>query len=202
MSVVAFIERRLRLQVNEAKSAVARPETRHLLGFRLQPQVGGPPEVLLSERSEKRLRERVRELTPRAGGRSLAAVIHAINVYLTGWAGFFRICTSGLERVMSNTDAHIRRRLRAIWLRHWKTKRTIARRLIHLGIKPKTAWRRVYEGCKSWWALSHDPAVDRGLRNAYFAERGLVSLLGRFRQTWEAIIALAQLTLALEYERS
>lgn len=201
-SVVAFIERRLRLQVNEAKSAVARPETRHFLGFRLRPQEGGPPEVLLSERSEKRLRERVRELTPRAGGRSLEAVIHPINVYLAGWAGFFRICTVGIERVLQTTDAHIRRRLRAIVLRHWKTKRTTARRLIRLGVKPKTAWRRVYEGRKSWWALSHDPAVDRGLRNAYFAERGLTSLLERFRRTWEAIIAPAQLTLALEYERS
>jgi group II intron reverse transcriptase/maturase len=201
-SIVAFIERRLRLQVNAAKSAVARPESRHFLGFRLRPQEDGASEVLLSERSEKRLRERVRELTPRAGGRSLAAVIDSVNVYLKGWAGFFRICTSGIERVVSNTDAHIRRRLRAIVLRHWKTKRTTARRLIRLGVKPKTAWHRVYEGCKSWWALSHDPAVDRGLRNAYFAERGLVSLLERFRQTWAAIIAPAQLTLALEYERS
>lgn len=201
-SIVGFIERRLRLQVNEAKSAVARPETRHFLGFRLLPQEGGPPEVLLSERSEKRLRERVRELTPRSGGRSLQAVIRQINVYLSGWSGFFGICTAGIERVLQGTDAHIRRRLRAIVLHHWKTKRTTARRLIHLGVKPKTAWRRVYEGRKSLWALSHDPAVDRGLRNAYFAERGLFSLLERFRRTWATIVAPAQLVLALEYERS
>lgn len=201
-SIVDFIKRRLRLKVNEAKSAVARPETRHFLGFRLKPVKGEAPEVLLSERSEKRLRERVRELTPRARGWSLHAVITEINAYLVGWYGFFRICTPGVERVLQNTDAHIRRRLRAIVLKHWKTKRTTARRLIRLGVKPKTAWRKVYEGRKSIWKLSHDPAVDRGLRNAYFAERGLVSLLERFEARWAAILAPAQLTLTLGPARS
>jgi RNA-directed DNA polymerase len=59
-SVTAYIARRLRLKVNASKSAVARPETRHFLGYRLQPKEGEPAEVMLSERSEKRLRERIR----------------------------------------------------------------------------------------------------------------------------------------------
>jgi RNA-directed DNA polymerase len=201
-SVTRFVERRLRLQLNQAKSAVARPETRHFLGYRLHLQADGTVEVLLSERSVKRLRERVRELTPRSRGRSLKATIQAINEYLVGWLGHFRVCTQGIERGVHNTDAHIRRRLRAIVLKHWKRKRTIARRLIRLGVKPRTAWRRVYAGRKSLWALSHDPAVHRGLRNAYFAERGLVSLKGRFEAIWAAIPAPAQLMLALEPARS
>jgi hypothetical protein len=64
-------------------------------------------------------------------------------------------------------------------------------------VRRKTAWQRVYEGRKSLWALSHDAAVDRGLRNAYFAERGLVSLAARYRTRLEQIAAPAQLTLAL-----
>ncbi len=103
---------------------------------------------------------------------------------------------------MRHADAHIRRRLRAIVLKHWKRKRTIARRLIRLGVKPKTAWRRVYEGRKSLWALSHDPAVDRGLRNVYFTKRGLVSLQERFEAIWAANYAPTQLMLKLEPERS
>jgi RNA-directed DNA polymerase len=194
-SVSSFINRRLRLKVNESKSAVARPETRHFLGYRLQPVEGGRVEVLLSERSEKRLRERIRELTPRTRGRSMKATIHEINAYLQGWLGHFRICTAGAERSIQRADAHIRRRLRAVVLKQWKTKLTAARRLVRLGVSMKTAWRRVYEGRKSIWALSHDPAVDRGLRNAYFAERGLVSLLERYRLLWAAINAPAQLTL-------
>jgi len=196
-SVTFFINRRLRLKVNESKSAVARPETRHFLGYRLQPVEGGAAEVLLSERSEKRLGERIRELTRRSRGRSLEAIITEVNAFLQGWLGHFRVCTPGVEQSIQRTDAHIRRRLRAIVLKHWKTKRTIARRLIRLGVRRKTAWQRIYEGRQSFWALSHNPAVDRGLRNAYFAKRGLVSLLDRFRLIWAAINAPVQLMLPL-----
>jgi hypothetical protein len=79
-------------------------------------------------------------------------------------------------QMLSTTDAHIRRRLRAIQLAHWKRKRTRARKLVALGVGAKTAWRTVYGGHRSLWALSHTSAVDRGLPNAYFAKRGLVSL--------------------------
>jgi group II intron reverse transcriptase/maturase len=201
-SLVRFIERRLRLKVNASKSAVARPETRHFLGYRLAPQADGSVEILLSERSEKRLRERIRGLVPRSCGRSLSSVIASINAYLRGWSGHFGVCTPGIKTVVRNTDAHVRRRLRALVLRHWKRKRTIARRLIRLGVKPKTAWRRIYAGRKSWWALSHDPAVDRGLCNAYFAKQGLESLAERFEAIWTAITAPRQLMLFAESERS
>ena len=202
-SVTRFIDRRLRLKVNSDKSAVARPETRHFLGYRLAPQSDGSVEILLSERSEKRLRERIRELTPRSRGWSLKATIEGVNAYLRGWLGHFRVCTVGIERVMHQVDAHIRRRLRAIVLKHWKRKRTIARRLIRLGIKPRIAWRRVYQGRKSLWALSADlHAVHCGLRNAYFAERGLLSLLERFQVIWAGSPAPRQLELFAEPERS
>ena len=201
-SVVKFIDRRLRLKVNEAKSAVARPETRHFLGYRLHGKASGSAEVLLSERSVKRLKERIRELTPRSRGWSLEATILGINRYLVGWLGHFRVCTQGIKRVVHTADAHIRRRLRAIVLRHWKRKRTIARRLIRLGVQPWTAWRRVYEGRKSLWVLSVDYVAHRGLPNVYFTERGLVSLQGRFEAIWAAIRAPAQLMLSLGPERS
>jgi group II intron reverse transcriptase/maturase len=201
-SLSEFIRRRLRLKVNEAKSAVARPETRHFLGYRLIPQGEKPPEIALSERSVKRLRERIVELTPRNGGRSLATFVSQINAYFRGWKGHFGVCTQAIERTLQSTDAHIRRRLRAIVLKHWRTRRTIAKRLIRLGVKPATAWRRVYQGRKSLWALSHDPAVDRGLRNAYFAKRGLVSWLGTFRSTWESKLASEQQLLLWDTARS
>jgi hypothetical protein len=85
--------------------------------------------------------------------------------------------------------------LRAIQLKHWKRKRTIARKLIGLGVRPKTAWRRVYGGRKSLWALSHNTAVHRGLRNAYFAERDLVSVAGLWKAASSAIEAPRQLEL-------
>lgn len=197
-SVTDFIERRMRLEVNKAKSAVARPEERHFVGFRLRCEpLDGEVEVLLSERSKERIDTRIRELTPRTWGRPLKACILALNTYLVGWLSFFGICTSGSERSFQCLDAHIRRRLRAVLLRQWKRKRFIASKLVRLGVKPKTAWRNVYEGNKSLWALSHSPAVDRGLRNAHFAERGLISLVERWKADAQHINAPVQLTLEL-----
>jgi group II intron reverse transcriptase/maturase len=201
-SVTGFIVRRLRLSVNAGKSAVARPETRHFLGYRLSPQGAGLPEVLLSARSVTRLRERIRALTPRSLGQSLSALIERINGYTRGWLGHFRVCTPGVVKVVHAADAHIRRRLRAFLLKQWKRKRTIARRLIRLGVKPETAWRYVYKGRQSLWALSHNFAVDRGLRNAYFAERGLESLEERFQAIWAELRAPQQLELLWDAARS
>jgi group II intron reverse transcriptase/maturase len=197
-SIVRFIEGRLRLKVNSAKSAVARPSERHFVGFRLERKPeDGTVEVLLSKRSKDRIDERIRELTPRTWGRSLRDCIARVNEYVVGWIGFFGICTAGVERTLHGLDAHIRRRLRAIQLAHWKTKRTQSRRLIQLGVRSKTAWKNVYEQHKSLWALSHSPAVNRGLHNAFFAERGLVSLKQRWQDIQRRIAAPAQLTLAL-----
>jgi RNA-directed DNA polymerase len=196
-SVTRFIERRLRLKVNQEKSAVARPEKRHFVGFSLrrEPQ-DGTVEVLLSERSKRRLAGKVRELTPRNWGRSLRDCISQVNEYLRGWLGFFLICSEVELRTLHNTDAHVRRRLRAIVLAHWKRRRYIARRLIRLGVRPATAWRNIYEGHKSLWALSHCPATDRGLDRAWFACKGLLSLEQQWQERQVAVvIAQAQLEL-------
>jgi len=185
-----FIGRRLRLKVNEAKSAVARPEERHFLGFRLRvdPQTGAV-EVLLSERTKRNAMERIRQLTPRNWGNSLASCVTQINAWLRGWHGFFGIASPSEQYVLRAFDAHIRRRLRAIILRHWKRKRTIARRLIKLGGKPKSVWRQVYSGHKSWWALSHTHAVDHCLNRAFFRARGLVALVDLHRDAPQHIVA-------------
>jgi hypothetical protein len=202
-SIVRFIERRLRLKVNSAKSAVARPSERHFVGFSLERKPeDGEVEVLLSKRSKERIDARIREMTPRGWGQSLRDCIRQINAYLEGWLGFFGVCTAGVEYTLRGLDAHIRRRLRAIQLAHWKTKRTRALRLIRLGVKPHTAWRTVYDGRKSIWALSHTAAANRGLRNAYFAERGLVSLVQQWRPAHEHIAAPAQLSWRWNESRS
>lgn len=120
-----------------------------------------------------------------------------MNRYLLGWLGFFGICTPGVERTLQNRDAHIRRRLRAMTLKHWKRRRTIARKLVALGVSWKLAWRNVYEGRRSLWRLSHVPAVDRGLCNADFAKQGLVSLREKWTADARYIDAQVQLTLGL-----
>lgn len=197
-SVKQFIERRLRLKVNEQKSAVARPEERHFLGFRLRCEpLPGTTEVMLSKRSKERIGEKIRELVPRNFGNSLNACIHSLNAYLRGWIGFFGICTAEARNFQA-LDAHIRRRLRALQLRHWKRKRTIVRKLVKLGVRYQTACRSIYGGRKSTWALSHTSAVDGALRNSYWDARGLVSITQLWSQRPGVIVAPVQLTLALE----
>jgi group II intron reverse transcriptase/maturase len=197
-SVTNFLEKRLRLKVNAQKSAVARPEERHFLGFRLRREpLDGHVEVTISKRSEERIGMKIRELTPRNWGDSLQACITRTNAYLQGWINFFGICTAECEKSLDRLDAHIRRRLRAIQLKHWKRRRTIVHKLISLGIRPSTAWRQVYGEHKSLWALSHTRGVDQALRNAYFAQRGLISLLETWRTKTRLNAAPVQYELAL-----
>ena len=197
-SLTEFIERRLRLKVNQAKSAVAHPEDRHFLGFRLRvdPHTG-TVEVLLSERTKRNAMQKVKQLTPRTWGSTLFACVAQINAWLRGWYGFFGIVSRSEMQALRKIDAHLRRRLRAIQLRHWKRKRTIARNLIKLGVKRDSVWRQLYSGRKSWWALSHTHVVDQGLRNAYFAKRGLIFLVDLHRKASRQVVVPESPQLAL-----
>lgn len=202
-SIKSFIERRLRLKINERKSAVALPEERHFLGFSLRRKPeDGSVEVRLSKRSKERIDNKIRELTPRNWGNSVQACIKQINVYLLGWIEYFGICTEGIKRELGTLDAHIRRRLRAIQLKHWKCKRTIVRKLISLGAKVRAAWRCVYTNRKKIWRLSHTPAVERALPNRHWSAGGLVSLQDHWHRVQERIFAPVQLTLDWDRTRS
>jgi RNA-directed DNA polymerase len=193
-SVVRFIEGRLRLKVNAAKSAVARPSERHFVGFTFWRKQHVA--VRLSRRSRDCIDGRIRELTPRNWGGKLEACIKRLNQYLRGWIGFFGVsCTKDVIQNLQVLDGHVRRRLRALLLRQWKRKRSIARRLIRLGASKRAAWGTVYNGHRSLWALSHTPAVARALGVEYFQERGLVSLEDLFRDIKRKLIAQTQLTL-------
>jgi group II intron reverse transcriptase/maturase len=198
-SVSDFIERRLRLKVNTAKSAVAQPQERHFLGFSLRREpLDDSVEVGLSKRTKERIDSKIRELTPRNWGGSLQACIAKINAYVIGWMGFFGICTEQVANTLRTLDAHIRRRLRALELKHYKRKSTIVKKLIELGINAKTAWRSIQSGRKSWWALSHTWAVERALGNSLWDARGLKSLTQQYWLHPKRMVApeLAQLELA------
>jgi RNA-directed DNA polymerase len=193
-SVTRFLEDRMRLSVNRAKSAVAHPEGRHFLGFSLRRDADdGSVAVSLSKRSRERIDEKIRQLVPRTWGQSLADCIQGLNVYLAGWINFFGSCTS--NRAFESIDGRIRRRLRALLLKQWKSSYTIAKRLIHLGVVPDDAWRCVKKGNRSLWALSHTPAVEEGLSNRYFRKQGLLELKKRWRELRRNTTGPSQLTL-------
>jgi RNA-directed DNA polymerase len=183
-NVSEFIVKRLRLKINRDKSAVSKTEERHFVGFSLRrdPESGNV-EVKLSKRSKKRIEAKSKQLTPRNWGKSLKRCIARINEYIIGWTGFFRIVTEQELKTLRYIDAHIRRRLRAIILRHWGSKRTIVKALISRGAGKKRTWKAIYDGNKSWWQLSHTRMVDRTLNNKFFREeKGLMSLADRWRE--------------------
>jgi group II intron reverse transcriptase/maturase len=169
-SVRQFIERRLRLKVNEAKSAVDLTANRHFLGFRLGTVQGGQIFVRLSERSHQRIYERFRELTPRNWGSSLNTCIGRINQYVVGWSAYFRLCTSGITRQLKQFDAHIRRRLRAIIVRQKKRNRHLFRHLCGKGVPRPSAWKASFSR-RGPWRQSKSDGMHKAYPNRWFDDR-------------------------------
>jgi group II intron reverse transcriptase/maturase len=174
-SVARFLEQRMKLVVNRQKSAVSRPRGRHVLGFSIRPNMQKKRvELDLSKRTRERLRERIRELTPRNHGQSLREAIRRINRYLRGWAEYFGVAmwAGGPARY---ADGHIRRRLRAILLQHWKKPKTIRRKLTGLG-SPRELVERGIGTSRGPWKQANMKVVTMGLRNEHFEKWGLLSL--------------------------
>lgn len=174
-----FIERKLRLQVNEDKSAVARPESRHFLGFRFRPSGTGNVEVHLSQKTKQRMDARIRELTPRTWGQPLPELFRRANLYLRGWIGYFRLCTEEAVPLLERFDAHIRRRIRAIIAQQKRKRpRYLFRHLLSRGVTRKAASATAFRRCGPW-KRSNLPGLTRAYPNRWFHAR-LITL----GQTW------------------
>lgn len=174
-SVTEFLEKKLRLRVNRDKSAVAHVTERKFLGHRLLPGGG----LGIAPQSLDRARGRVRQITRRNRGVSLADVIGELNAFLTGWVTYFRhaACKSHLQRM----DEWIRRKLRCLRLKQRKRTFAIAEFLHQLGVPKWRAWIGALSG-KGWWRLSGSPPAMEGMTLAWFDSLGLVSLVQRYGQ--------------------
>jgi len=162
-SVKRFLERRLKLKINEAKSAVAPPSRRKFLGFSFTG--GATPKRRLSPQAVARFKERVRELTRRAQGASLEKIAEKLSRYLIGWRGYFGICET--PSVLRELDQWTRRRLRAIVWTQWKRGRTRYAELRRRGVNPKMA--AITAGSAHGpWRLSNSPALAIALSNDFF----------------------------------
>jgi group II intron reverse transcriptase/maturase len=172
-----FLEKTLRLRINEAKSAVERPWRRKFLGYSVTAHQD--TRLRIAPQSIKHLRDRVRELMRTGRGRSLSSTIEALNPLLRGWIAYFRATES--RGPLEELDGWIRRRLRCLLWRHWKRPRTRYQRLLARGLLPERARRSAWNGRGPWWnsAASH---MNDAYRAAYFTRLGLVSLLATQRR--------------------
>lgn len=180
-SITAFIEKKLRLKVNETKSAVDRPWRRKFLGFSFTPSK--EPKIRIAKESIRRMKQRIRTMTSRSKPIPMPERIEQLNQYILGWCGYFSLAET--PSVFKELDGWIRRRLRMCQWKEWKLPRTRVRKLQSLGVPKQKAyeWGNTR---KKYWRVAASPILHKALGNSYWESQGLKSLYQRYeslRQT-------------------
>ena len=176
-SMTQFLEERLKLNVNAAKSAVAQPWHRKFLGYSLTAHKA--PKLRIAPTSIERLKAKVGEVFRRGRGCSLGQTIVELNPILRGWAAYFKLTET--QRVLEDLDSWIRRKLRCVLWRQWKRPYTRAQNLMRAGLPEERAFRSAFNQRGPWWnsGASH---MHAAYRKSYFDRLGLVSLLATTRR--------------------
>jgi RNA-directed DNA polymerase len=172
-SLTKFLEGKLRLRVNRAKSAVAHVSERKFLGHRLL----ADGSLVIAPSSLDRAKDRIRQITRRHRGVSFERVIGELNSFTTGWTAYFRHAKA--KSVLSDLDKWIRRKLRCVRLKQRKRARSIAAFLQQLSVPKNQSWTTAACG-KGWWRMAQTPAASQAMSNQWFRDNGLVNLLDRY----------------------
>ncbi len=175
-SITRFIERTLKLKVNEKKSAVDRPWKRRFLGFSFTFHKN--PKIRISQESIKRCKQRIRELTSRRKSMNMKDRIDKLNRYLVGWLGYYQL--SETPTIFRNLDKWIRRRLRMIRWKEWKKIKTKYNNLKKYGVQERKAWEWANTR-KGYWRVASSPILHNALGNQYWDNQGLKSLYHRYQ---------------------
>jgi RNA-directed DNA polymerase len=173
-SVTHFITHRLKLKVNQEKSAVARPRQRKFLGFSFTG--AREPRRRIAPKAIARFKERVREQTRRTRGISLRQMVTELTTYLRGWLGYFGDCQT--PSVLQSLETWLRRRLRSVVWKQWKQGRTRFRELRKRGVGKDLA-AQTAGSPHGPWRIANSPALAIALPNAYFAQLGLPPMVVR-----------------------
>ena len=162
----------LRLQINEAKSAVCSAFGRQFLGYALWMAKGQEVKCAVADKALGNFKARIRQFTRRSGGRSMEQVVERLRPYLLGWKAYFRMAqTPGVWRKL---DEWLRHRLRAIQLWHWRRPWVIYRKATALGGTANVA-RQVAGNNRRWWRNS-DRLLKTVLTIAHFDRLGVPRL--------------------------
>ena len=176
-SLERFLSERLRLKVNRAKSAVARPWERKFLGYSVT--VHRQPKLKVSPQSVQRLKAKLRPILRAGRGRSLARVCKELGVVLRGWVAYFKL--SEVKASFEALDEWLRRKLRCIIWRQWKRRRTCFAELCRAGLDRARAATSAYNGRGPWWnaGASH---MNQAIPTKALRALGLVSLIEEHRR--------------------
>lgn len=171
-SIKKFLETKLKLKVNDKKSAVAKVSERKFLGYRIQDD----GKLTIAPEALSRAKDKIRLITRRNRGVSFEQVIDDLNRFLIGWQNYFKL--SRWLGTFRDLDAWIRRKLRCYKLKQKKRCYPIVKYLANLGVPIGQAWK-IGKSSRGWWRLSHNQPVDRALCNKWFVKEGLISMYER-----------------------
>ena len=176
-NITRFLSDTLKLTVNMAKSAVARPWNRKFLGYSLTWHKA--PRLRIATTSLKRMEDNIRKVLKGARGRSLNTSISELNPILRGWMAYFRLTET--KKVLEELDGWIRHKLRCILWRQWKRPYTRAKNLMKAGLKEERAFCSAFNQRGPWWnsGASH---MNQAFPKSFFDRLGLVSLLDTMRR--------------------
>jgi RNA-directed DNA polymerase len=172
MSLLTRLYDKLRLKINESKSAVASAFGRKFLGYALWMAPKGEVKRAVAHKARETFKQQIRQKTRRSGGRSMSEVIETLRPYILGWKAYFGLAQT--PRVWRELDEWMRHRLRAIQLKQWKRGATIYQKLLALGASAKVA-RLVAANSRRWWHNSR-MALNSVLTIAYFDSLGMPRL--------------------------
>ena len=176
-NIRAFVENKLKLKVNEKKSAVARPWERKFLGYSVTWHKQAKLKIALT--SVNRLKEKVRSLTTGNRSKSVKVTINARTPVLRGWISYFRL--TEVRGVLEELDGWIKRKLRCLLWRQWKRPGTRTKNLLRVGLSKDRAMISAYNNHGPWWN-SGSRHMNQAIKNAWFSRQGLISLLEQQRQ--------------------
>lgn len=163
-SITRYLGEKLKLKVNEEKSAVARPRERSFLGF----SIGIKGNIKLSEKTIRRIKARVRELTSRTRGRSIRQVVSDLSAYLRDWLGYYKLAEG--KQQLKELTSWMLRRLRCYQWKQWGGRGY--RELRKRGVSRELAWN-TSKSAHGPWRLSLSPALSIALPTGYFTKLGL-----------------------------
>jgi group II intron reverse transcriptase/maturase len=171
-SVTRFLRERLKLKVNESKSAVDKPSNRKFLGFTFV-RTGLGVKIRISPQSIEKLKDRIRYYTKAHRGISLEDHLKPLNGYLTGWMGYYALTDD--PSILGAITSWMRRRMRLVVWQMWKKPIARYRNLERLGLSEKQARQAAYNS-RGAWSNSLGYGVNKGLSNDFWIRMGLVNL--------------------------
>jgi len=167
-SLTQFLDKRLKLKVNESKSRVAKTDDVNFLGFEFKGK-----KIIVGEKAWETFKHKVRKLTGRSWGVSMDYRLRKLSEYIRGWMGYFGL--SERYSPLPILDEQLRRRVRMCYLKQWRKPRTKIRKLIKLGVPTKMAIN-IGLSRKAYYRLSRTKATQMGITNKWLKEQGLISI--------------------------